>query len=246
MPVLDGDDDEGSPWFTPARSEYSRRFTRKLQKCGASHPIGGCTASGWSCRHSVAGGFEGSASKPTPPSDYIPLGRRCAFCRRRECIRRHLRRAPNVRAQGAVMSYFCARTFDRLRRTPLHELAAQPSGAAPSAGWCRNAPNTSAASTRFCANLLPATILPSVTSVVHARQSTSRAAFCVIGWHDFAPMLAWPNLSNPPAIQPARHRKPPAASPIWVKGARIVGAPGRSRMKTRDVLASAARTFRSH
>ena len=45
----------------------------------------------------------------------------------------------------------------------------------------RNAPNTSAATTRSCASLLPATILPSVASVVHARQSTSRAAFWVIG-----------------------------------------------------------------
>jgi len=27
----------------------------------------------------MAGGFEGSVSKPTPPSDHIPLGRRCAF-----------------------------------------------------------------------------------------------------------------------------------------------------------------------
>jgi hypothetical protein len=25
------------------------------------------------------GNFEGSAPKPTPPGDYIPLGRRCAF-----------------------------------------------------------------------------------------------------------------------------------------------------------------------
>jgi hypothetical protein len=27
----------------------------------------------------MAGGFEGSVSKPTPPSDHITLGRRCAF-----------------------------------------------------------------------------------------------------------------------------------------------------------------------
>ena len=30
-------------------------------------------------RHSFAGGFEGSAPKPAPPSDHIPLRRRCAL-----------------------------------------------------------------------------------------------------------------------------------------------------------------------
>ena len=63
------------PWHARIEARPRRKNNPVMLRSDSIEPWHGL------CRQNDAGGFEGSAPNPTPSSDYIPLGRRCAFDR---------------------------------------------------------------------------------------------------------------------------------------------------------------------